>query len=148
MNLLAFRILDTDLEVVSITSYPTSICEGKAASFVVTVRNNGPDHVLGAKFHLDLPAGLTGSTVTPLVTAGKALLNSSNLTAAAYDATLNMNNAAKLTFTINATVSTLPTPTNPDAAISTDPDQECNAVPSGPGCNNIKDVQINVIPEA
>ena len=166
MNPVAFRILETDLEVVSITSNPSSICEGKAASFVVTVRNNGPDHVLGAKFHLDLPAGLTGTTVTPLVTVGTGLVSSSNLAAAAYDATLNLNNAAQLTFTINATVSTLPPAgflafkasiirpadvtdpdaTNPDAAVPTDPDQECNAAPSGPGCNNIKNVQITVNP--
>nr|WP_068893413.1 gliding motility-associated C-terminal domain-containing protein [Pedobacter panaciterrae] len=164
LNPVAFRLAEADLEVVSITS--PSVCVGNTGSFVVTVRNNGPDDVAGAKFHIDLPAGLTGTTVTPFVTSGSGLVSSSNLLAGSYDATLNMSNTAEMTFTINATVSTLPAggflafkasmlrtadvtdpdATNPDAAVPTDPDAECNAAPSGVGCNNIKNVQITVNP--
>ncbi|TCC87866.1 T9SS type B sorting domain-containing protein [Pedobacter hiemivivus] len=165
LNPVAFRLAEANLEVVSITS-PASICQGAAASFVVTVRNNGPDNVSGTKFHIDLPAGLSGTTVVPAVSSGTATTVSSNLLAGSYDAVLNMNNAAVMTFTISGTVPAVPPAgflafkasilrpadvtdpdaTNPDIAVPTDPDAECNSAPSGVGCNNIKNIQVTVNP--
>ena len=69
-----------------------------------------------------------------------------------------MPNASTVTFTVTGTVSAVPTggnlavtaaimrqidytdpdATNPDNGAPTDPQVECDAAPSGVGCNNIK----------
>jgi len=154
---LSFQLLQADLEVVSITA--TSACVGQPVVITAVVRNNGPSDVSGAKFALTYPSALTGVNVTDKQTIGTSTISSPITGSTEYDATLNMANGAVMTITLNATASTTPTGgmlnttasilrpadvTDPDAtnptdhAPPTDPPDECNALPSGTGCNNIK----------
>ncbi|WP_255902152.1 Calx-beta domain-containing protein [Paradesertivirga mongoliensis] len=153
------EFLQANLEVLPITkSKTTGICIGQQQTYIVSVRNNGPSAVSDAKFSFTFPAELTGVVITPVLTSGTASVVSSNIVGSQYNASLNMNNASVLTFTITGTVSTLPAlntltvkatvmrpadvydpdATNPDADIPTDPQLECDSAPSGSGCNNIQ----------
>ncbi len=151
-----FTIRETDLETVSITS--NNGCVGQPVVYTVVVRNNGPSDAVAAKFHFAFPSEITGVSATSVATSGTSTLTSGVVSTNAYDAVLNMNNGAMRTFTINGTVSALPSggvlnttasmlraadftdpdATNPDAAPPTDPTAECNSAPSGTGCNNTK----------
>lgn len=152
----SFALRETDLETVSITA--NTGCIGQKAVYTVVVKNNGPNDVLGTKFHFAFPAELTGVTVASTATTGSSALILGVVSATAYDAALDMSNGAVRTFTITGTVSAVPSggsfnvtasmlrtadftdpdATNPDAAPPTDPVAECNAAPSGAGCNNVK----------
>jgi hypothetical protein len=155
---------EADLEVVSITPTKTSYCVGENISYVVRVRNNGPDAVSGAKFAFNYPTQFTVSGTSSAVTTGTATISSSATIAGQYTATLDMSNNAVISFTINGTLNnypggtlntsasilrpvdvTDPDATNEDALPPTDPLIECNA--GTVGCNNIKEdtsVTINV----
>ncbi|WP_188315810.1 Ig-like domain-containing protein, partial [Chitinophaga agrisoli] len=155
---LAIQLREADLETVSIAKTPATLCQGQPITYTVTVRNNGPNNVTGAAYRFTFPAELTGVGVTSAVTSGTASVTGGTTSGNQYNATLNMNNAAVVTFTITGTVSafpgggslsvtssvmrptdvTDPDATNPDAAAPTDPQVECDAAPSGVGCNNIK----------
>ena len=90
-------------------------------------------------------------------TVGASSVSGGAVSGNVYSADIDMANGAVRTFTINGTIAvnasggisvsagimrpadvTDPDATNPDAAPPTDPVAECNAAPSGPGCNNIK----------
>jgi len=151
-----FTVRETDLETVSITS--NNGCVGQPVVYTIVVRNNGPSDAVAAKFHFAFPSEITGVSTTSVATTGTSTLTSGAVSANAYDAVLDMSNGAVRTFTINGTVSALPSggiltttasmlraadftdpdATNPDAAPPTDPTAECNSAPSGTGCNNIK----------
>ena len=152
-------LLAANLEILPISkSKTTGICIGDQQTYTVSVRNNGPSDVTDAQFEFTFPPELTGVVVTPVVTSGTAIVSSSTTAAGKYRASLDMNNSSVLTFTITGTVSAMPPTTaldvkatvmrpadvydpdatNPDTAVPTDPQAECDAAPSGAGCNNIK----------
>ncbi|WP_168199430.1 Calx-beta domain-containing protein [Pedobacter aquae] len=155
---------EADLEVISIVPSKTSYCVGENISYVVRVRNNGPDAVSGAKFTFNFPTQFNVSSTTSAVTTGTATITGSATTSGQYSATLDMSNAAVIAFTINGALNnypggtlstsasilrpidvTDPDATNEDALPPTDPLIECNAGTAG--CNNIKEdasVSINV----
>jgi gliding motility-associated-like protein len=132
--------------------------------FTVVVKNNGPNDVAGAKFHFNIPAQVVNASVNSVSTMGSSATSAVALTASSYDANIDMANSSIRTFTINGIIAksatgslnlsasilrpadvTDPDATNPDAAPPTDPVNECNALPSGTGCNNIKTAVINFI---
>ncbi|WP_202182986.1 beta strand repeat-containing protein, partial [Chitinophaga solisilvae] len=149
---------EADLEVAAIIPDKTGVCLNGRISYQVTVRNNGPSDVSGSKFRFTFPSYLTGITVTHTVTTGTATVTGETTGSGAYDATLDMNNGALITFTVGGTVTGLPPggqlntnasilrpadvtdpdATNPDATPPADPAAECDALPSGSGCNNMK----------
>jgi gliding motility-associated-like protein len=151
-----FNIREADLEVVSIDA--NSGCVGQKANYTVVVRNNGPSDVTGSTFAFTFPTELSSPVITSAQTAGTTVVSNESTTANLYKATLDMTNGAVRTFTITGTVTGVPSSgtldvtasilrptdvtdpdaTNPDNAVPTDPLAECNAAPSGTGCNNIK----------
>jgi gliding motility-associated-like protein/uncharacterized repeat protein (TIGR01451 family) len=161
----AVRQLQADLQVVNNDPSVAAICVGSKISFTTSIRNNGPDTALGAKFNFSFPAALTGVTVTPTIT-GTATIVSGGVIGNAYSATVNMNNGAVISYVISGTVSAVPAGgnlatkssilrppdvTDPDATNATsttptDPDVECNGAPSGTGCNNIFTSSVPVSP--
>ncbi|QKJ32012.1 gliding motility-associated C-terminal domain-containing protein [Mucilaginibacter mali] len=158
-NALAFRVQEADLETTAITTNaPAGGCVGQTINYTFSVRNNGPSDVAGAKFSFAFPATLTDVTVASTAT-GTSTVSNEVKTTTGYSATLTMLNGASRTYTItgkiaaagtgNTTVAvtagilrmadlTDPDATNPDAAPPTDAAAECDAAPSGTGCNNIK----------
>lgn len=155
---------EADLEVISITPSKTSYCVGEDISYVVRVRNNGPDAVSGAKFAFNFPTQFVISSTSSTVTTGTATITGTATTPGQYAATLDMSNTAVIAFTINGTLNnypggtlntsasilrpidvTDPDATNEDALPPTNPLIECDA--GTVGCNNIKEnasVSINV----
>jgi gliding motility-associated-like protein/uncharacterized repeat protein (TIGR01451 family) len=155
LSSVAFHLQEADLAVDSIAAIAG--CAGQPVTYTVTVKNNGPDDVAGAKFRFNFPGEITGISVSSLQTSGISSSSAGTVSATAYDADVDMANGAVRTFTINGKVAqsatgslnvsasimrapdfTDPDATDPDAAPPTDPVQECNSPPSGPGCNNIK----------
>lgn len=150
-------IREADLQVVSVTGNATQPCVGQSVTFTVPVKNNGPDNVTGAKFFFAFPAEFTNVTVSSAATTGTSSVSGGATTATGYTANVNINNGATVTFTITGTLSAVPSggslttrasimrpadvtdpdATNPDAAAPTDPQNECDAAPSGVGCNNV-----------
>jgi len=154
-NTISFALQQADLAVDSIAV--TANCAGQPVTYTVTVQNNGPSAVSGAKFSFNFPAEITSVNVTSAATSGTSSVSGGTVAGNAYSAVLNMNNSAVRTFTVTGTIAvtasdainvtasilrppdvTDPDATNPDAAPPTDPLAECNAAPSGTGCNNIK----------
>ncbi|ASZ13187.1 Ig-like domain-containing protein [Chitinophaga sp. MD30] len=155
---LTITLREADLEVVSLGKTPAIPCQGQTVTYTTVVRNNGPSNVSGAGYQFTFPSDLTNVTVSSAVTTGTASVNGGSVSGNQYKATLNMNNAAVLTFTITGTLSTFPAggsiavqsavirpadvtdpdATNPDGGLPTDPQSECDAAPSGIGCNNIQ----------
>jgi gliding motility-associated-like protein/uncharacterized repeat protein (TIGR01451 family) len=152
-----FAIQEADLEVVSLTSDVTNGCLNQVITYTTAVKNNGPADVVGSTFSFTFPAELTGVTVTSAETTGTSVISNEQNTSTAYTATLDIPNGAVRTFTVTGTVSKLPAAsldvvaailrpaditdpdaTNPNSAKPTDPFDECEALPSGTGCNNIK----------
>ncbi|RFM31359.1 Ig-like domain-containing protein, partial [Chitinophaga silvisoli] len=157
-TLLAITFREADLETTGITKSSTAPCVGQTITYTTAVRNNGPNAVTGASYRFSFPAELTNVTVTPALTSGASVITGGAVSGQQYNATLAMPNAAVVTFTVTGTIASYPTggslnvtssimrpadvtdpdATNPDAAPPTDPQVECDAAPSGVGCNNIK----------
>jgi gliding motility-associated-like protein/uncharacterized repeat protein (TIGR01451 family) len=155
---LAISLREADLETVSINKTPASLCEGQTVTYTVAVRNNGPGDVSGATYRFNFPAALGNVSVSSAFTSGSGTVTGGAIADSQYTATLNMSNQALVTFTITGTVSVLPVggslpvtsavmrpadvtdpdATNPDDPPPADPQAECDAAPSGAGCNNIK----------
>ncbi|MES2628752.1 MAG: Ig-like domain-containing protein, partial [Bacteroidota bacterium] len=143
--------------MVSLDATPAQLCTGNQVTYTTTIKNNGPGNVSGAPYRFTFPAELTGVTVTNSIT-GNGSIVSDLKTGTAYTASVNLNNNAMITFTIQGTVSAVPSggsmnvnsaimriadytdpdATNPNVAVPTDYQDECDASPSGLGCNNIK----------
>jgi len=155
VNLVAFQLQEADLAVDSINVVLG--CAGKPVVYTVTVKNNGPSDVTGAKFQFNFPAAVTGVSVSSSSTSGTSSSSSGTVSATAYNSAIDMASGAVRTFVITGTIAksstgsvdvsasilrpadvTDPDATNPDAAPPTDPVAECNSLPSGFGCNNIK----------
>jgi len=153
---LNFQVREADLEVVSVTS--NSGCVGQKVNYTVVVRNNGPSDVTGSIFSFSYPNEISGIAVTNVQTTATATVTAETKATNLYKATLDMTNGAVSTFTLTGTVTGVPSSgtidisagilrpadvtdpdaTDPDSAPPSDPLDECNAAPSGPGCNNIK----------
>lgn len=145
-----------DLEVVSIAPNNTTYCIGEEITYTVRLRNNGPDDVIGAKFALNYPSGFSFTSVSDAQTTGVSSIYNNSSTTTQFTTTADLADDAVLTLTIkgkatatgnlnNISASILrpadvtdPDATNPDSAVPTDATAECNAAPSGAGCNNIK----------
>ena len=152
-----FIIQEADLEVVSLTPDITAGCVGQTVNYTVVVRNNGPSDAIGSTFQFNFPKELTGISVTSAATTGTSAVTLDSTKTNLYKAFLNLPNGSVRTFTISGKVTgtplttldvsasilrptdlTDPDATNPDAAVPTDASAECDAQPSGTGCNNIK----------
>ena len=150
-----FKLYEADLEIESITS--NSGCTGQPVIYTITVKNNGPDDVTAGKFRFNFPADISDVSAISAATIGTSSSSTGFVSANAFDANVNLANGAVRTFTITGKVAqtsngnittsasimrpadvTDPDATNPDAAPPTDPIDECNSLPSGAGCNNIK----------
>lgn len=75
---------------------------GTAATYIITVTNNGPNDSPGARITDVPPAGLTGVTWTCSVTAGGACTPASG--SGTVDTTVNLPNGATATVTLSGTV--------------------------------------------
>jgi gliding motility-associated-like protein len=163
----SFVTREADLSVESITA--SDACSGQVAVYKVVVKNSGPDDVGGGQFSFDFPAALTDVAVTSTSTTGASASSGGVVTANAYHANIDIANGAVRTFTITGNIAatangdlsvtagmlrpadvTDPDATNPDAAVPTDAANECDALPSGVGCNNIKTniIQVALAPNA
>ncbi|WP_439696521.1 gliding motility-associated C-terminal domain-containing protein [Mucilaginibacter sp. AW1-7] len=160
---LSFVMQEADLSVESITA--AAACSGQPVIYKVVVKNNGPDDVKGGGFSFSFPNDISGVVVTSAATTGSSATSGGTVAANAYHANLDIANGAVRTFTIagnvalatngNLTVEaavlrpadvTDPDATNPDAAVPADPNNECDASPSGVGCNNVKTNTVNITP--
>jgi len=155
-NSLSFHLQEADLAIDTIIAIAG--CAGQPVVYTVAVKNNGPSDVSGAKFQFNFPVEITGVSVNSVSTTGVSSSTPGTVAATAYNATIDMAGGSVRTFTIigkiaqSATGSlvvsasilrpadvTDPDATNPaDNAPPTDPVAECDAPPSGSGCNNIK----------
>jgi gliding motility-associated-like protein len=155
LNTVNLVLQQADLSVDKITA--VSGCAGAPVVYTVTVSNKGPSDVIGAKFSFTFPNDISGLTVNSVASTGASAVSNPVSNANVYTTNIDMANGAVRTFTItgnvaitssgNLTVSaailrpsdvTDPDATNPDAAAPTDAAAECNALPSGVGCNNIQ----------
>ena len=144
-----------DLETDSIKTVAN--CAGQPVLFTFNVKNNGPSDVTGARVHFDFPAIITNVNVSSSSSSGTSAVSGGAVTAGAYDTNIDLADGAVRTFIITGKIDstatgsvsvsasilrpadvTDPDATNPDTAPPTDPVAECNALPSGPGCNNIQ----------
>jgi len=157
-----FKLMEADLEIDSITS--VAGCAGQPVIYTVSVKNNGPDDATGAKFSFAYPDSVGNISVSSAATTGTSSVSGGVIAANVYTASIDLANGAIRTFTITGKIAkyttgslmvtasilrpadvTDPDATNPDAAPPTDPVNECNAQPSGTGCNNIKTSTTNFI---
>jgi gliding motility-associated-like protein/uncharacterized repeat protein (TIGR01451 family) len=155
VSTVGFKLYEADLEISSIQS--SSGCTGQPIIYTVTVTNNGPNDVYGAKFRFSFPVDISGVSASSAATTGASSSSAGMVSANAYDADVNIANGSIRTFTItgrvaqssNGNINTSASimrpadvtdhdATNPDAMAPTDPVAECNSLPSGSGCNNIK----------
>ena len=152
----SFQLQQADLAVDTIIA--TAGCAGQPVVYTVTVKNNGPGSVTDAKFQFNFPSQITNISVSSSSVSGTSSASSGSLTAIAYSDSLDMADGAVRTFTIKGKIAqsatgslnvsasilrpadvTDPDATDPmDYAPPIDPVVECNSLPSGPGCNNIK----------
>lgn len=155
LNTVTLTVGQADLEVVRITPPSSAICPGTQVSYQVEVRNNGPSAITNAPFNFNIPVSFSGVNVTNVVTNGMVTLSGISNTPGVYHADLTMSNGGTIVFTITGTIAgssittsadimrtadiTDPDATNPDNAIPNNATAECNAAPSGTGCNNIKE---------
>ena len=158
-----FKLEEADLEIDSIMA--TGGCAGQQVIYNVTVKNNGPDNVTGAKFSFKFPVDIANVVISSASTTGASAVNSYTIADTAYNANVDIADGAVRTFTITGKIAqsatsnfvvtasimrpadvTDPDATNPDAAPPTNPNDECNSIPSGIGCNNIKTNSTGFIP--
>ncbi|MXV14247.1 gliding motility-associated C-terminal domain-containing protein [Hufsiella ginkgonis] len=155
---------EADLEVASLDM--SQDCTGKLVTYTATVKNNGPDEVTGATFSFTFPAGITGVAVTSAAISGTSSVNGPATGSGRYTTTVNLDNGATRSFTLTGVVPSAPAgsmisvsagllrtadvtdpdATNPDDAVPSDILAECNAAPSGAGCNNLKTVATAFLP--
>jgi len=159
----SFVMQEADLSVESITA--VAACSGQPVVYNVVVKNNGPNDVTGAVFSFSFPNDISGVIVTSAAITGSSSTAGGAIAANVYHANLDIANGAVRTFTITGNIAlvtsgnltveaavlrpadvTDPDATNPDAAVPADPDNECDASPSGVGCNNVKTNTVNIAP--
>jgi len=155
VNSVSFRLQEADLAIDSIGAIAG--CAGQPVQYTVSIKNNGPVEVTGAKFQFNFPVEITGVLASSSSTSGVSSVYTEATSTGAYTADMDLASGAVRTFTISGKIAqsasgtvnvsasimrppdvTDPDATNPDAAPPTDPADECNSLPSGQGCNNIK----------
>jgi hypothetical protein len=154
LSTVSIAMKEANLEVVSIARSENTLCLNEQQTYTVVVRNNGPSDVAGAKFRFKFPAELDGVVGS----SSDGTLGAVSAADDWYEATIDLSSLEVLTFTITGTVTSMPAgnslnvtasiirpadvndsdATNTDAAPPTDPLAECDAAPSGVGCNNVK----------
>lgn len=158
----SFQLLEADLAVGDISA--AAGCAGLPVTYQFTVKNNGPSAVTGAKLSFNYPTDIMGLVVNSTATTGTSSVSAGLVTATAYTCNVDLTNGAVRTFNITGKVSlsssgslavsagilrpadvTDPDATNPDATPPTDALLECDASPSGLGCNNVKTNTVVVI---
>jgi gliding motility-associated-like protein len=152
----SFELQQADLAVDTIATNVN--CAGQPVIYTVTLQNNGPSDVDSGKFTFNFPAEITNINVSSSSTAGTSSVTGGIVSANSYKADIAMDSGSVTTFTISGLIAisatgsldvsasilrpadvTDPDATNPaDTGTPTDPTIECDAAPSGPGCNNIK----------
>jgi gliding motility-associated-like protein/uncharacterized repeat protein (TIGR01451 family) len=159
-----FALQQADLEVSALTSDVSIACINQKVVYTAVVKNNGPTDVSGSLFSLAIPSELSNIAITNAQTTGTTTVSNEKTTANLYNAMLDIPNGAVITFTITGTVVkatagkldvtasilrpadiTDPDATNPDNAVPADAFDECDAQPSGTGCNNIKTNSITLL---
>ncbi|ASZ10867.1 DUF11 domain-containing protein [Chitinophaga pendula] len=155
-----------DLELVSITPAPATVCVGGTIQYTFVVRNNGPEAASNARINFSVPAGFTNLTRVSrtLATTGTGSFGAGTTSGTSYVDSVNLNNSASATYVFTAVAATRPangigianvsvmrsaTDIDPDAtdnmvANPTDPQRECDGAPSGAGCNNIKSGSVTI----
>jgi gliding motility-associated-like protein/uncharacterized repeat protein (TIGR01451 family) len=147
-----------DLQVVSIDA-PLNACINTTFTVAVNIRNNGPDSAVNGRFNFALSTVVNRMTlVSKRITAGGGVLGTGRFfDATGYADSVTLTNGGAATYVFNVTPTT-PAPadlgifeasllrsatdldidaSNPNVAVPTNPNQECDAAPSGGGCNNI-----------
>lgn len=155
-----------DLELVSVTPAPATVCIGGTVQYTFVVRNNGPEAASNARINFSVPAGFTNLTRVSrtLAATGTGSFGVGTTTGTAYVDSVSLNNGASATYVFTAVAAVRPTggtgvanvsvmrsatDIDPDAtdnsvANPTDPQRECDGAPSGTGCNNIKSATVSV----
>lgn len=151
----SLQLQEADLSVDNISA--VAGCAGQPVQYTVPVSNKGPSDVIGAQFSFSFPSDITGLVVSSASTNGVSASPAGIIKANVYTANLDIANGAVRSFIISGNVGLLasgnlvvtasvlrpadvtdPDATNPDTAVPTDAANECNSLPSGIGCNNIK----------
>ncbi|WP_158538632.1 T9SS type B sorting domain-containing protein [Chitinophaga skermanii] len=147
-----------DLELVSIDVDKTQICIGDSVRYTVVVRNNGPDRANGATFIFSAPSGFTSLNFIGASMSGAGNLYPGTISNGIYTAKVDLIANGTATYVIVARNTSIPSAgsgtyvasimrsgstydpdaTDPNVSNPTDPQHECDAAPSGVGCNNIK----------
>jgi len=153
-----------DWELVSLVVPPSrQACANTPFQVEVNVRNNGPDMAVNGRFNFNLFNATNAiSLVSRTITAGTGSfgIGSSSLANGYLDSvTLSTGGTAKYIFSVNvsssatanlkATLLRAATDLDTDAsdtalAFPSDPQHECDGLPSGASCNNIKSDNIVV----
>jgi len=163
LSSITFQLQEADLAIDSLTSIAG--CAGQPVQYTIRVKNNGPSDVTAAKFQFNFPAEITGISVSSSSTSGVSSTSNQATSSSAYTADMDMASISVRTFIVTGAISqtatgslpvsasimrppdvTDPDATNPDAAPPTDPVNECNSLPSGTGCNNIKTINTAYTP--
>lgn len=159
----SFQLQEADLAVDSIVTQAG--CAGQPIIYRVTISNKGPNDVTAAKFNFSVPADIEGLSISSVATSGVSAISTGGVSANVYSANIDMANGAVRTFVITGNVAitasgnlaatasilrpadvTDPDATNPDADPPADALAECNSLPSGAGCNNIKTAMVTIAP--
>ncbi|PSL48796.1 putative repeat protein (TIGR01451 family)/gliding motility-associated-like protein [Chitinophaga niastensis] len=149
-----------DLQVVSLVMPPGKLgCLNVPYQVQVNIRNNGPDSAVNGRFNFSVPTALNNiSLVSRTITGGSGSFGAgSSVSTTGYvdSVTLTSGSSARYIFSV---IVTSPAPatlaiaqasllrsatdldidaSDPLISIPTDPLHECDAPPSGGGCNNI-----------
>ncbi|SHM24163.1 conserved repeat domain-containing protein/gliding motility-associated C-terminal domain-containing protein [Chitinophaga jiangningensis] len=158
----ATDIIDTrrhmDMEVTFIET-PPNACVNNAYTIQVGIRNNGPDSAVNAKLQVGVTTAVNNiSLVRKNITAGGGFFGTGSVVNSVYIDSITLTPNGMATFVFNVLV-TQPAPanlgivevavirsgtdldtdaSNPNNQVPGNEQEECNAAPSGGGCNNIK----------
>lgn len=163
-NNTASDVVDTrrimDLQVVSMVMPPGKQgCLNVPYQVQVNIRNNGPDSAVNGRFNFSVPTALnTIALASRTITSGGGYFGTgSSVATTGYVDSVTLTAGATAQYIFNVTV-TSPAPatlaiaqasllrsatdldvdaSDPTIAVPTDPQHECDAPPSGGGCNNI-----------
>ncbi len=164
-HLVNIEILLADLLIESINPDLTKYFSARTITYTIRVQNDGPSPANGSRLAINLPAGLTISSVTQANQTAGITINNAVTGAQSYTATLNLPNQGAIEFLVEATFTgsfnqifnntkasilrpadlTDPDATSNNPAGPVDADEEClNGASSGVAiCNNIKYNTVN-----
>lgn len=160
-NNTATDVVDTrrnmDLQLVAISA-PATACINTPFNVQVNVRNNGPDSAVNGRFDFVLSTVVNTMTLVSRTSSdGPSAFGTGSSGAAGYTDSVTLSSGGTATYVFQVT-STTPAPadlgifearllrsatdldadaSDPAVAIPTNANHECDAAPSGGGCNNI-----------